>query len=171
MEKGILGIDPGLGGAAVLISKDNIILYKFTMPIIENILDIPELNRRLGNIKENVGHTYMEYVASRPLMSSQSVFKFGRVYGITEALLVVNSLSYTLVTPKRWTSVVLEGIEKMNNPKDRNRIAISRLFPDEDFRATERCKVPHSGMVDACLIALYGMRTQSGITQRNRKAV
>lgn len=32
------------------------------------------------------------------------------------------------------------------------------LWPDEDWTATERAKIPHDGMIDAALIAEYGRR-------------
>ncbi len=34
-----------------------------------------------------------------------------------------------------------------------------RLYPSVSFLATDRCSVPHDGMVDALLIAEYGRRT------------
>ena len=171
MEKGILGIDPGLGGAAVLLSRDKKIIDKFIMPTVDKQLNLFALYEMLGNLKDRVEIAYLEYVSSRPLQSAPATFKFGRVYGAIEAMLVAHKISYTLVTPKKWTAKILEGIEKTDNPKDRNRIAIMRLFPGIDFRATERCRVSHSGLVDACLIASYGLRVQNGISQGDRKAV
>jgi hypothetical protein len=37
-------------------------------------------------------------------------------------------------------------------------MALNRLFPKEDFRATPKSRTPHEGLMDAALMAEFGRR-------------
>jgi len=58
------------------------------------------------------------------------------------------------IYPATWQRV-LAGFSGAD-PKARALRAAQSFFPDVDFRASERARVPHKGMVDAALIALVG---------------
>lgn len=168
----ILGIDPGLDGAIARISKDGQIVTKYILPTFElhkpkkgskvgtnRILDIHGLCAFLENNKD-VSHCFLESVSSRPQQGVASVFKFGRVFGNIEALVIAHKIPMTLVTPQAWTKVLHQGMPKVDDSdaKTRSLLAFSRLFPNCDIRASERCKKPHDGLLDAILIAEYGRR-------------
>lgn len=177
--KGILGIDPGLDGGLVLLGPDRQVIKMYILPTIEStkkgtkkqkdgstketksvkrLLDLVELNRMFEDLKGDVSHCFMEQVASRPGMSAPAVFKFGRVYGILEGLLTGHQIPYTLVTPQRWSKTIHAGIEGGMEPKDKSRVALGRLFPKVDLRASERSVKPHEGLMDGLLIAEWGRR-------------
>jgi Holliday junction resolvasome RuvABC endonuclease subunit len=170
----VAGIDPGLKGGIVVLDDEGGVVHKYTMPIIENkttktvkgkkktsskgLLDLVQLDKLIQSLAPEIDHLYIEQVASRPMMSAPSVFKFGRVYGATEALLVSHKIRYTMVTPQKWTKELHAGIEKSLEPKARSMAAFNRLFPHVNLLATERSTKPHDGLVDALLIAEFGRR-------------
>jgi crossover junction endodeoxyribonuclease RuvC len=154
----ILGVDPGLGGGlAIIHPKDGMLLEP--MPTIGNELDLQTLNRFIGDHARDIRVAYLEKVHAMPKNGSVSMFKFGRVYGALEALLVAHKIPVVDVRPQVWMANVHAGISRSLEPKERSRMAFSRIFPEVDARRTMKSKVPDMGLVDAGLIALYGMRT------------
>lgn len=159
----ILGIDPGLEGGLALVNQGGSAVYE-PMPTLAakkgDILDLPSLTRWLKAHKSSIEIAYLEMVASRPGQSAPSVFKFGRGYGAIEGILTALEIPYQLVPPKQWCKLMHAGIEAAD-PKQKSLIAVSRLFPGIDLRATPRSKKPHDGMVDALLIASFGLRSRT----------
>lgn len=160
-------MDAGLDGAAVLIDSGGAIVDKFIMPTIKvktkRILDLRELSKWVyskgmgADFREpEIKMCYLESVHSLPGNGSVSSFKFGYVFGATEMCLAAHSIPYTLVTPKTWQKKYHQGMSKDIDPKKRSILAFNRLYPGVDLRASDRCKLPHSGLVDALLIAEYG---------------
>ena len=45
--------------------------------------------------------------------------------------------------------------------KEMSLVSAQRLYPGADLRASTRCKKPHDGIVDALLIATYGLKSGS----------
>lgn len=156
----ILGCDPGLQGGLAILSDDGVITEP--MPTVKakkgELLNLAELTRWL---KEQlpIDRAYLEMVSARPGQGVSSTFKFGRGYGAIEGILTALGIPYQLVTPQAWTKVMHQGIEAAD-PKAKSLIAVSRLFPGFDLRASDRSRVPHDGMVDALLIAEFGRRTR-----------
>ena len=150
----ILALDPGLTGGLAIISEDGVIVEP--MPSLDGVLDLATLARLIKFHTPNIA--YLEKVGARPGQGVSSMFKFGRVFGALEGLLTGLGIPYRLITPQAWTKVMHQGVERSVDPKKRSIIAASRLFPDVDLLATERSKVPHSGMADALLLAEYGRR-------------
>lgn len=161
----ILGIDPGLNGGICLMAANRKILHLSVMPTIDKKqIDLTLFDGLLGDLKEKklIHHCFLEQVGARPGQSVVAMFKFGRVYGNMEAMISAHKIPMTLVTPQAWQKVTHLGVEKQIDPKQRSLLAAKRLYPEQDFLATERSKVPHDGLVDAILIAEYGCRIYAG---------
>ena len=161
------GIDPGLSGGLVLLSQKGKIKGKWVMPTSENTLDLSSLSQIFQEIKTSSAEfggvfAYLELVHSMPKQGVASSFKFGRTFGVLEGMLTAFGIPFMLVTPQKWCKAMHEGVEKLEDPKKRSVIAAGRLFPNIDLRATERSRVPHSGMLDALLIAEWGRRQKYG---------
>jgi len=155
----IVGIDPGLTGAIVELTPKGNILSKHVMPTVDKkLLDLKQLRVILSLYKNSM--VYLEKVHSMPKQGVASSFKFGRVFGVLEGMLAALQIPYKLVTPQRWQKKMHEGIEREIGPKERSLMAVTRLYPNEDLRATERSKTPHKGLVDALLIARYGLEEE-----------
>ncbi len=155
-----VGIDPGLKGGIVVLGRIAGLIDRQVMPVTGNVLDLKALDMAMREIRKeyNTLHVYLEAVHAMPKQGVSSSFKFGRLFGAVEMALVANLLPYTLVSPARWQRTMHLGIERSLGPKERSLTAAQRLCPGVDLRATERSKVPHSGLVDALLIAAYGLR-------------
>jgi hypothetical protein len=59
------------------------------------------------------------------------------------------------ITPQAWQKHMLPGCPR-GETKPMALAKARQLWPDEALQATDRCRVAHSGMVDAALIAEYG---------------
>jgi hypothetical protein len=69
-------------------------------------------------------------------------------------------IPFTTVTPGKWQKFICEAVDKAANPKQMHYNAARRLFPNMDFRRSERCKVYDDNKVDSTLICEYGIRKQ-----------
>jgi crossover junction endodeoxyribonuclease RuvC len=154
--RGVLGIDPGLSGALAIVHDGGVTFEP--MPTIEGHLDLAALKSWISFHSDSFDFAYLEQVHSMPKQGVASSFKFGRVYGAVEGMLAALGIPYELVTPQRWQKMIYAGLEGKLEGKARSYMAASRLFPNVDFRATERSKKPHEGSVEASLIAYYGRR-------------
>lgn len=151
----IVGADPGLTGGIVAIRDGIEITSMEVMPRLGDAIGVRSIGRMLSELAPD--HVFIEQVHSMPRQGVSSSFKFGRVYGQLEGVVGALGLTYTLVTPQRWQKLMHAGCSH-ENPKERSAMAVARLFPRVDF-TIGRAQKPHSGLVDAALIALYGWRT------------
>ena len=125
------------------------------MPTADKFIDLRVLDIKLK--RYDIDCAFLEKVHAMPGQGVSSMFKFGRVFGAIEALLVSNCIPYELIPPQRWTREIHKGLDHLcEDSKEKSRLAASMLFPNHDFRKSERAKNPHMGMVDAALIAEYG---------------
>lgn len=158
----ILGIDPGLSGG--IARRDQYGLLVEPMPIIsvdgKSVIDIPVLVRWI-RAHQPIRKAYVEKVAPMPKNGSIGCFKLGDTFGIIKGILATMEIPTQLVPPQAWQKTMLAGIEGTGRHKGRSCVAASRLFPETDFRASDRCRFPHDGMVEAALIADYGFRLEA----------
>lgn len=101
--------------------------------------------------------TLVEHVHAMPGQGVVSMFSFGRVFGEVLGILAALQLPHQLVHPRVWSRVMHQGVTG-DEAKARSLLAAARLFPGVDLRASDRCKKPHAGLVDAILLAEYGRR-------------
>lgn len=156
----ILGVDPGLEGGFAILDGDSVIVEP--MPVGEEGLDVQELYRLLSHYAPLVSACYLELQQMRPQQSGQ--FTIGRNFGKIEALLTVCHIKYQTVRPADWSKHYAHGITEKDPHKRYTAIKQARreiaatLYPGIDLRKSERAKLPHDGLVDALLIADYGLR-------------
>jgi hypothetical protein len=152
----IIGIDPGLdGGIAIL--RWPAALETRPMPTVKDgkrrSVDTVALAAAL-RLDADI-RVYLEKVWAMPVAGRRqgagSMFSFGRTFGAAEGVIAALGHRLSLVPPQRWQRAVLSG-------KGTELADAARQFPGHDFRASPRCRKPHGGMVDAALIALYGMQ-------------
>jgi crossover junction endodeoxyribonuclease RuvC len=157
--KAVLGIDPGLSGGLVVISPSREVISLNVMPTIGNELDLPALSSILSDAiyTHGIGLCCLERSQSMPKQGVASTFKYGRVCGAIEGMLAVLGIPYTMVEPVKWTKVLHLGLSRDLGPKERSSLAAKRLYPTLDLRASARSVKPHEGLVDALLIATYGL--------------
>lgn len=171
-----IGIDVGKNGAITFINKDKTLKGFHTIPLVKTEIDVNALADILKKLNDNhsIGVVGVEDVHSIFGVSSKANFQFGRCLGLIEGVISSLNVSCVKVSPKNWQKDMWEGIPpiKINtgkktktgevkykiNTKATSLLAAKKLFPNEDFLATSRSKVPHNGIVDALLIAEYCRR-------------
>ncbi len=157
MKDYYIGIDPGKKGF-VCIYDASYSGYKHYP-----LFDGNRLNRDLLIELERIARTYtsiavVEQVHSMPHQGVASTFSFGTNYGMILGALEAIGIPYCTVTPGRWQKFICEAVDKADNPKKMHYNAARRLFPNMDFRRSERCRVYDDNKVDATLICEYGIR-------------
>lgn len=148
-----LGIDPGKSGGLALISSEIKMLWAEIMP--DNLLDLKEVleaAKECGRL-----HAWLEKAQVFPKQGLVSAFNYGRHFGELCSALTMLEIPYTLVSPVTWTKKMHLGVG-VKDPKQKTLAIARRLYPKEKFLATDRSKVPHSGIVDAVVIARYGLQ-------------
>lgn len=160
-----LGIDPGLDGGIAIISDDfPIKLYPMPTTALAKgrVVDAHELGRLIHNANCNSGgnlYIALEKVSARPGQGVTSMFSFGQAYGICLGIFGALGLSYRLYRPQEWQGNILKG-----HPKGSEVAVAKALWPHACWLASDKCRVPHSGMVDAALIARHcQMQHQSNL--------
>jgi crossover junction endodeoxyribonuclease RuvC len=161
----IIGIDPGLDGGIAWLAEDGTLTVHImpTLPVgTKRALDEVGLAAVLAKTFDaSTRHAWVELVGPMPKQGLVSTFSFGTGWGLVRGILVGLGIPYTLVRPQEWQRNVLAGL-----PQGSEAAVARRRWPQTEWRATERCRLPHSGMVDAALIALHGQRKEMGRDER-----
>lgn len=164
----VLGIDPGKDGGATLLAFTGEIVRQqaFGLSVKEGpYIDVVDVLRSvcLPNL-DNAVEAFIENVHAMPGQGVSSTFTFGRNFGYVEMALYLLGVNMRLVHPATWTRTVHRA--KGATAKERSVKTALLLWPEHDFRATPRHRVPHSGKVDSALIAEYGRRTLAAETKQ-----
>ena len=163
----IVGIDPGITGAVVVIDNHGEIKRSIRTPILmektKKVYDLSlmrEVLRGAQHDAESEGGTVMvglEKVHSLPRDGRVGAFRFGMGYGMWQGLLSGLFIAYLEVTPQRWQGRMLAGYPRGDQTKTSAVRAAKGLFPHIpiNFKADW-------GMADAALIAEYTRREHRG---------
>ncbi len=163
----IVGIDPGIGGAVVVIDQHGEIKRAIRTPILMNktkkVYDLQlmrEVLRGAQHDAEEDGGAVMvglEKVHTLPRDGRVGAFRFGMGYGMWQGLLSGLFVSYIEVTPQRWQGRMLAGYPRGEHTKTSAVLAAKGLFPHIpiNFKADW-------GLADAALIAEYTRRQHLG---------
>ena len=182
-----IGIDIGLTGGIVVLDDNSKIRYKLAMDEgLITADDTPDVKKIYAIIKhfKNLGdvHIILERFAGFHGISKKGVASLerqgGKIYGMVELM----GFPYTASLPKNWQKIICgdtkqydkttyvdtgrkdedgKKIKQKKIKKDTKRIAlvtVNRLYPSEKWLRNKSCRTPHDGMIDACLLALYGIR-------------
>ena len=156
----ICGIDNGLDGGVVVMDSVGLIKAKFVMPtfvIKASKRDFDLQGLRAFLVGFQLEHAFLERAQAMPGQGVSSMFKTGEGFGVNRGLLAGLQIPFTVVSPQTWQKVMFMGLPKEG--KSTSRVVCSRIWPKDDFKASERCHVAHDGLCDAALIAEYGRRT------------
>jgi crossover junction endodeoxyribonuclease RuvC len=157
MKNKIVGIDPGNAGAIVIRSIPDGEIETIVMPTISGQVNAEALAETFLEIASEVKHVYIEEIFAMSKAGAFSMLNFGKGHGKIIGVLAALRIPYTLVAPKTWQKAIL-GNGPAGTSKKRAINVARRLFPHVEQRSSARAKNPHSGIVDALLIAEYGVR-------------
>jgi crossover junction endodeoxyribonuclease RuvC len=151
-----IGIDPGLDGAAAMISDAGAVLSVFDTPTLlvgkggKRDYDLRTMRAWLGAFSPWDCDVAIEHQQAFPGQGVTSMFSLGRGYGLWLGLLAGLGMSYSPISPVRWRKAMLDGMPK---GKDTGRLRAMQLFP----QASLSRKRDH-GRADALLLAEYFRR-------------
>jgi len=164
--KTILAIDPGFNGGLCLMQKTAasfFILGKCTMPLTGDgkgkTIDVSAIKKFVLSISESttysdiIDEVWIEKVGAMPGQGVTSMFTFGYNAGMLEGMFLALGIPVHFVRPQQWQKI-LQGYGHDKKP---SQIFCSRMFPNEDWRASDRCRTPHDGMTDAACIGVWSL--------------
>lgn len=154
-----IGFDPGKNGFMCLYNAGYSGYQHY------KLFDGNRLNPEMLQVLDKLKETYdmmavVEQVHSMPHQGVASTFSFGTNYGMIIGALEALGIPYCTVTPGKWQKCICEAVDKADNTKQMHYNAARRLFPNMDFRRSERCRIYDDNKVDATLICEYGKRKQ-----------
>lgn len=148
-----LGIDPGKKGALVRLSPNLDSVISLPMPdTIHDTINWLQLNTSSQTM------IILERAQYFPGDGGKSMFTYGQGFGEILGAIAVLKRPLHQAIPSEWTKMMHSGLSKKLKSKDKSLRALRNLFPNADLLASPRCKKPHEGIIDAFLLALYGMR-------------
>ena len=156
MAKLYIGVDQGKGGGFAILSKEGEVVNIMATPLAGKELDCDAIidflvKYGVDSLLNNVV-ACIEKVGAMPHQGVTSMYTFGYVTGIVHGIIASFGIPRYVVTPNEWKKVVLAGLGK---DKDAALAYCKRAFPGVCLLATERSKVPHTGIIDALCIAQY----------------
>ena len=165
MEADYLGCDPGLMGGWAIISGDRI-RYKMVMPTIsvttkegktKTQIDRDAVLSFLTLFPQHV-HVAIEQQEAFRGQDIKSSCTICKNYGILLMALTAAHMYITEKPPDVWQAhfgIVSVKKSQGKSTKEQAFHTAQRLYPNADFRRSERSHIVHDGIVDAVLIANY----------------
>lgn len=157
----ILGIDPGLDGALVLLDDDGEqIALLADMPTTANgqgkravngplLADVVREALAASDVAGTRLEAVVEAVGARPGQGVTSMFSFGQSFGTLLGVLAALGVRHRLVTPAAWK----RQAKLTGQDKDAARQLALRLWPERSGDFQRKGDV---GRADASLIAFFG---------------
>lgn len=159
----ILGIDPGLTGAVVVIEIDvnikQIVHVKFIdIPLVmkasgKNVLDCAELVQELNDVLQPYvtfeKYAFVENVHSMPRQGVVGAFTFGKTVGILHGVITALHIPLFDITPQKWK----KQFSLIKCEKDDARKYVIKNYP---FLEDQLKLKKHVDKADAFLIAVCG---------------
>lgn len=152
-----IGVDPGVTGAIVGITRDGKLLRCDDIPAVKDGSKREVLVSQVSDIFNQYVVDYgstglfvtLEKHTPRPGQGISSQCKLARICGQIEGIVASLGISYQIAHPRTWSKVMrdVEGIDL----KARSMVSASRRFPDLDLSLKK-----HHNRADAALIAEYG---------------
>lgn len=180
----ILGSDPGKHGAIVLINVDDLSdQIHIPTKVKDGRIDTLHWYNTILPYKDSIIAAVKEEIHAIFGSSASSTFEFGASDGMLDAFLqLLSNTKFPVykVQPKNWQSCAWKKVDKVNgdpimdketglqkedkdgNPrfktdtKATSAKAAHKLFPGVSF-VPKRCRNEHDGVIDAALIAYYGI--------------
>lgn len=151
----ILGIDPGLSGAAAVLSIEGDLLDVFDLPVIGEGKQARIDSANLGALlRATTPHrAVIERVGAMPGQGVSSMFRFGEAVGTVSGILGALAIPIERVTPSRWKRDL-----RLCSDKEAARLRAIERWPK--FAAEFARKRDH-GRAEAALIGLWALEGSS----------
>lgn len=148
----VIGIDPGLSGAAALVDDAGRLLDVFDLPVVGDgpaaIVDGANLARFIRAVAPD--RAVVELVSAMPKQGAASTFKFGRAVGVILGVLAAVEIPVVQVAPTRWKKAM-----RLDREKETSRLRAIETWP---AAASEFARKRDHDRAEAALLALWAMR-------------
>ncbi len=152
----VLGIDPGKDGGLVALNENREVIFKEVMPS-----DPMNIYAVLREFKKNYTDffIFLESVGPRPKNGIKGIHTFAYHAGQIDMIIQILKIRHEFVHPHIWCKYMHAGTSG-DRPKEKSKQAVKRLFPDENLLKpnSTRARTIHEGLMDALLIAEFGLR-------------
>lgn len=163
----ILGIDCGKDGAMVLLflrgsAVEDHQAIQFAPMVAGKQWDAVHTlvtgEIRAMHAAHRIDSAVLERASTRPGESGRSALTIGMGWGVLLGALSALGIPVTMPTPAKWMGVMLADMP--GEDKDRAIALCQQRVPGLDLCTgpTGRKRQPHTGLADACGLALYGAR-------------
>jgi hypothetical protein len=150
-----VGVDPGQTGGVCAVDEQGTLLSMMTF----NKGLIAGLSCFFEDHPQQAMIVGVERVHSMPKQGVASTFKFGVGFGMIQGFLGSRYITYDLVTPQTWTKICRDSVGE--KAKERTLAFADNLWGLDCF-VQPRCRNPHSGLIDAAVIAYWVMLASTG---------
>jgi len=153
----VIGIDPGITGAVVVLAMDGSLEAASLCPSVptgkgnKREFDWDGMRRLIEPYSFLAGQQSrcaIEHVGPMPKQGVTSMFNFGRGYGIWIGIICSHLMPMTFVKPKRWQDEMMDGYPRGKATKHSAVRVAKSLWPDIPID-----KKKDWGLADAALIA------------------
>lgn len=163
-----IGIDVGLTGGMTALDEDCNIVYMVRFDnsdVVTVIRDSLEHLRLRYSVPDTKFHLAVEKVHAFHGQGAASGFNFGVSFGIIQGALSALGYAYALYPPQEWQ----KRLPVAEASKGRVKALAEKLGLLERF-IFDRCRVPHSGCLDAFGIAYYHRLVTIGLVEPKKQA-
>ncbi len=161
-----IGIDCGLNGALVTINK-NTIHSMIEMPTKKHdhkkVIDIEKLSHIFNSDNKRQSHIAIVEDPGGHAPSASGLRSMTYSFAVIKTLLVANKIPHHCFYARKWQSEFFKKPKDLVGKFDTKKAALDsalKIWPNTDWRRTQRSKNAFDGFVDAALIAEYGRRRE-----------
>jgi len=153
------GIDNGTCSGAIAVISGSLIIDKCLLPISthkgKKELDVAKLWDWIYNTVQPQNFDRMIVTVEEPggAKSYKAAVSMASCFHSIRGMCEIKGLNWNRITPQSWQKPMLKA--KAGDTKPAALMLAQSTWPKEEWTATKRSRIPHAGLVDACLIAAF----------------
>lgn len=157
-----IGIDNGKKGGIAIIDENQQVVLLMPIPLIsaggKDQYDISTLNKVFNDLPDPMVFACLEKAYTLPLNGCKQNFVTGYQFGIIEAILTSNKVSYEVVSAQTWQKDIFMG-QTVEDTKQASILFCKKKWPDIELKVGTK---DSDGLSDALCMAVYCFRKNRG---------
>jgi hypothetical protein len=162
--KAYIGIDNGLDGGIVALDGEGAVTFKSKMPVNKTgkgrEIDVQGFAAIVEQLSPHA--VFIVEQASKHSPGKMALCSTWHSFACMTTTLKLLKVQWDLVQPQKWQKAFWARPKMPKGQKFDTKaaalVAAKRIWPCEEWLASDRCKIAHNGMVDAALIAEHARR-------------
>ena len=162
--KAYIGIDNGLDGGIVALDGEGAVTFKSKMPVNKTgkgrEIDVQGFAAIVEQLSPHA--VFIVEQASKHSPGKLALCSTWHSFACMTTTLKLLKVQWDLVQPQKWQKAFWARPKMPKGQKFDTKaaalVAAKRIWPCEEWLASDRCKIAHNGMVDAALIAEHARR-------------